>query len=248
MTATEFSTNQYDSAYPDGIDRHYWSRARNGIIRKQLQKAGIADKKILEIGCGRGVVLRGLRSAGIDCIGVELAPVSVPEDLHGVLHSGISYEDLDHDLVDSVEVVLLLDVIEHIEDEHAFMKKVLEFFPNLTHVVVTVPARTELWSNYDEHYGHFRRHTRKTLSAVAKQLGVTPLSIGYFFHALYIPARLLALMNLSRPTDIVPPKKGIATFLHAVISWYLRIERAVVPSFVPGTSIMGVFKSKKGSE
>jgi hypothetical protein len=46
--------------------------------------------------------------------------------------------------------ILLRDVVEHIEDAGTFLRDLLRAFPNARHVLIAVPARMELWSNYDE--------------------------------------------------------------------------------------------------
>ena len=57
-----------------------------------------------------------------------------------------------------VRTILLLDVIEHLEDPVAFLAELRSHFPALRHLLLTVPARQELFSNYDEFNGHFRRY------------------------------------------------------------------------------------------
>ena len=42
------------------------------------------------------------------------------------------------------DTILLLDVIEHIPDPAALLKRLSDGFPNLSHLIVTVPACQEL--------------------------------------------------------------------------------------------------------
>jgi hypothetical protein len=64
-----FDADKFREAYPDGIENNYWSVARNWII-----EAALPDKAhILEIGCGRGVVVSYLLSRGGNAWGSELA-------------------------------------------------------------------------------------------------------------------------------------------------------------------------------
>ena len=240
MTHTEFSNEQYSSAYPLGIERHYWSMARNAIIKDFLRQNKLEKKRMLEIGCGRGVVLRALRDDSFDCYGVELAPLTVPTGLTAYMHTGMSFEALDSELIDSIEAVLLFDVIEHIEDEKAFIKDILQTFPNLTHIVVTVPACPLLWSNYDTHYGHYRRYTYASLRAVMHEAGLATRSASYFFHALFIPARFLTFLKRERKTRLTVPE-GLSGLFHKIVALYFFIEYKFVPARMTGTSIIGIF-------
>ncbi|MFH0901544.1 MAG: hypothetical protein V2A73_13030, partial [Pseudomonadota bacterium] len=65
---TAFRDDQYEAAYPAGIERHYWHQYRNALIRCKLG-APTADRCILEIGCGRGHVVDYLRRHGYESWG-----------------------------------------------------------------------------------------------------------------------------------------------------------------------------------
>jgi SAM-dependent methyltransferase len=244
VSNTAFNENQLASAYPEGVDRHYWTLARNAIIADTLRKSGLQGMRMLEIGCGQGVVLRSLRSAGFDCYGVDVASTQPPNDLIEYLHYGVNFESLEKTFLESVEVVLLFDVIEHIEDDVSFIQKIRTTFPSLKYVVVTVPARIELWSNFDTHYGHFRRYSSKTLSDTIERGGMSMHHIQYFFHALYIPAWILARCRAERSTDIYSPR-GVTAIFHKLIAGYCYLEYLLFPATLPGTSIVAVLENRK---
>src|SRR5262245_37209792 len=79
MAATsEFDQEQFDHAYPAGIENNWWNVARNLVLDSELARArrsGLVSgsPRILEIGCGRGIVVQHLLSCGWDVWGVELA-------------------------------------------------------------------------------------------------------------------------------------------------------------------------------
>ncbi len=246
MAVTEFTSEQFASAYPDGIERHYWHAARNDAIAHLLDRTHLRGKRMLEVGCGRGIVLRALRDAGFACRGVELADVPVPPDLAELMHSGCGFEELDRLLAAPVEVVLLLDVIEHIEHPELFLARIRQAFPALTHLVVTVPARQELWSNYDEHYGHFLRYSISALHAVTRAAGFRPVHTTYAFHSLYLPAFALARVGIARRVTLAPPRAPWH-LLHRALAWYFRLEQALTPARIAGTSILSVLTVDTGA-
>ena len=78
--ATEFNQEQFDSIYPNGIENHYWNRARNILLKNILKKTG-AVKNILEVGCGKGIVTEYLLNNGFGINGIELAEVPINDNL-----------------------------------------------------------------------------------------------------------------------------------------------------------------------
>ncbi len=239
MSRTEFNEEQFLSIYPKGIERHYWTLARNTIIKQVIGTHGLKNKKILEIGCGRGIVVEFLRKSGIDCIGVELSPVHIEHALESFVKTGTDFRSLEKSVIDEIEVVMLFDVIEHIEHDKEFIESIKNTFPKLTHIVVTVPARKEVWSNYDEYNGHFRRYDRMMIRKLFYDLSMKEIENGYFFHALYIPARILLSIAKKRETTIHAPY-GLTVFVHALLARFFVLEYNMLPKRLYGTSLIYV--------
>ena len=108
---TEFSDDQFDQAYPDGIENHWWILARNRIITSVIKKFTGADAVVLDVGCGRGVVVKYLRDEGIDCTGVELARANPVLSVRDHVRVGIDAWDLSLAERMRYNTILLLDVI-----------------------------------------------------------------------------------------------------------------------------------------
>jgi hypothetical protein len=103
-----------------------------------------------------------------------------------------------------VDVVLLLDVIEHIEDEQAFLRW-MQTFPAITaqtQFVITVPAYQALWGSHDVALGHYRRYTRRLMRERLVPAGLAAHQQGYFFASLLLPRLLQVLRErLTKPRD-----------------------------------------------
>src|SRR5207253_376768 len=99
--------------------------------------------------------------------------------------------DLRADFAHRVTTLLLLDVLEHLESPAAFLDECLARFPRCRRVLITLPGRMELWSNYDTYYGHFLRYDRRTAARLLPAGGWQMRGCGYFFHGLYCPGLLL---------------------------------------------------------
>jgi hypothetical protein len=231
---TQYTEQQYEENYPPGIEQHFWHSARNAIIARTLSRTEMADSFLLEIGCGTGVVVSYLRRRGMRCIGCDLANFPVVDELRGVVFAITDFRDLPAGTRKSISGVLLCDVIEHLPDPTSFLFDVRNTFPALRRVLITVPARQELWSSWDNHYGHYRRYDRSTLCADLDRSGFRVLSAQYFFHTLYIP---MYLMRRRRPTRIEAPRWVLP---HLLIGAGLRLEHVLIPAWIPGTSLIAV--------
>ncbi|NNG17024.1 MAG: methyltransferase domain-containing protein [Gemmatimonadales bacterium] len=241
---TEFFSEQFDSAYPDGVEYHWWLLARSRIVASAVAAFAGPRSAVLEIGCGRGIVVTSLRDAGIDCSGVELAQVEPIDAAKEHVRVGIDAAALPDAERRRYDTILLLDVIEHLPEPSPFLQEFAGAFPNLSRVIVTVPARQELWSNYDEFYGHYRRYTPELLDALASELGWTLGRTSYFFHLVYLPAWLMIKLKRSRATRITPPR-GVGRLVHRLLSRAMVVDYYVFPRRLVGTSVLGCFTVEK---
>lgn len=237
MEGTEFSNEQFNRLYPDGIENHYWNHARNAIILKFLKKVGLDNKVILEIGGGRGIVTKYLHDKGISCQGVELAHVKAVKGTEEYFFTGTNAFTMAESLRNKIHVILLFDVIEHIENPVSFFDEVMCSFPGVRHIVVTVPARQELWTNYDDYNGHFRRYALEDLQALSPAT-YSFRKGGYFNHILYPVFLLYARFIRQRETTLHAPK-GFMIAVHRVLSLILQVDYRIMPDSWRGTSCIG---------
>jgi hypothetical protein len=235
--SSAFELDLYQQAYPDGYAKHYWHIARDRLVLDAVRRSTTAGSKCMEIGCGRGHFVTALREAGFDARGVELGRPDVFATAAPFVRTGVSVAGLPAAERDDVNCVLLLDVIEHIEDAVGFLREVRASFHGLTSLVVTAPARPEIWSNYDEHYGHFRRYTSDSLRREISDAGFQVVDVRYFFRALYLAA--LALARLGTKRGVVQATPRVAG-VHRTIASALLLETALLPKGVYGSSLLGV--------
>ena len=235
-TETHFSSDQRRLAYPAGYERHYWHLAKRAFVDGLL--ARFESGPILDVGCGDGIYAGHLRGLGYRAYGVDRGIGPEP----GLLFDG-ELANVPAAVAGSIRTVLLSDVIEHVEDERGLLEECRARLPALEHFVLTVPAREELWSSYDRHYGHFRRYSRAALERAVSRDGIRVVSSGYFFHLLYVPAWLLAQGD-ARPVAIDAPGRAAAP-LHRALGWLLAAESRWLPASWPGTSAFAVCSVQK---
>jgi hypothetical protein len=237
---SSFSDDQYEEAYPDGIEHHWWTATRNIIIKNTIKSLLIHPAPILEIGCGKGIVVEYLRNNGIDCDGVELADAQPLKSVEGHITTATDAVMLPENQKQKYQTILLLDVIEHLENPIDFLKALSVKFVNLSKIVITVPASQELWSNYDSYHGHYRRYSLEDLDDIASTLKWQVDSSRYFFHCVYLPAWILTKLNVDRKTDIRAPT-GVQRIFHKIIFYIMIIEDKISPRRLKGTSAIACF-------
>jgi SAM-dependent methyltransferase len=239
MSVSAFTKDQFNKIYPDGIGNHYWNHARNRIIGKVLSRHLLNRGRLVEIGCGRGVVLGYLRRRGMNCHGVELGDAEPLAGTREFVYTNTNAFELPEDTRKSMDAVLLFDVLEHLAEPLEFMLEIIKKFENARHLVVTVPARQELWTNYDAYNGHYKRYNLKDLENLSAP-GLQLSEAGYFNHLLYPVFWVYARFIKKRGTDIKAPS-GLLILIHRLLSVMLRADFAVFPSRLYGTSIIAVF-------
>ncbi len=240
---TQFNNEEFNFAYPAGIENHYWTISRNLLLIEAIEKAGLRDEAILEIGCGKGLVVAALRAHQMTCWGAELADVPPIQEAFDYVKSNTDATTLDSIFRNQIKVLMFLDVLEHIEDPVKFLETVLLFYPNAAHLIITVPARQEIWSNYDVFYRHYRRYNLDMVNQTIRQLNFKVRFSSYIFHFLYGGARLKFLFSKGRPVKINAPR-GFQKSLHRFIAWFLVMESRLLPRKLPGTSVFCVASKK----
>ncbi len=237
-TATEFGEHQFDAIYPEGVQNHYWTCARNKIIANTLKRRGCLSGRILEVGCGKGIVVEYLRKRGFAVKGVDIANIVPRSAVREHVRTGIDAASLPHEERITYDTLLLLDVLEHLPTPENFLKQLCQDFPNVKCIVATVPARMELFSNWDELNGHYRRYDRNSVKKLVMDAGGCPRKITYFFHSLWLPARLSLLLKGGRAAKINPPHRRIAISLHHMLGLFFYAEYFLFPDLLPGTSLI----------
>lgn len=232
-----FSSQQRNEAYPHGIGAHAWFQGRNRILYGKLPEQA-RQGVVLDIGCGPGITVAHLRSKKVDCHGCDLAHYE-PEDQRqaAYLHYETDALALPADFRNRVGTLLMLDVLEHLEHPKALLSDCLEAFPALGHMLITLPARTELWSDYDERYGHVARFDHRSILDLCAIPGIEVISSGYFFHSLYGVLRASGRGKAGQ--GMHPPG---SPFLHSVIGGLLHMEEKLLPSRLPGSSLYALLR------
>ena len=185
-------------SYPaDGNDLYfeieefsYWFAHRNRCIIELMRQFPPAGT-IYDIGGGNGFVSVGLQKAGFETVLVEVGTGAVnakKRGLKNVVQGTLAETGLAPGAMDAAGA---FDVVEHIQDDIAFLREIHCFLRPGGRFYCAVPAEKWLWSDEDVHAGHFRRYDKKSLTLVMEQAGFEVEFISGIFSWLVGPLFLL---------------------------------------------------------
>jgi len=148
--------------------------------------------RLLEIGCGAGALLYDLSSMGFSVEAVEIS--SRARDVATYINQNnshvIIHRHFHHDWNESFDYILVLEVLEHIEDDIGALREWCGCLKSGGYMLVSVPAHPKRWNATDQWAGHLRRYERAELESILEQAG---------FHVLHTECYGFPLANLIEP-------------------------------------------------
>lgn len=170
---------------PASTAGRFWTEPREHLVRR-LVRNRLPAESILVDACWRpGSPLATLAGTYpmLACIapGTEALPETVRWP-GPTVRAGLGRLPLADDSVDGV---LLLDVIERLDDDRAPLVEAGRALRSGGMVIVTAPAGPNLWSTHDERSGHRRRYTGDDLTALLRAAGLLPEAMHHFQCLLY---------------------------------------------------------------
>jgi hypothetical protein len=190
-TDTKFSVELQDWLF--GIeDGSWWFNYRSNVIISLLNRYFDKDKLIIDVGGGNGFTTSKAKNAGFNAALMEPSLVACRHAyMRGISDVFIGTMDDDGIMDDSIGQIMLLDVLEHIKDDKAFLNNIYNKLIVGGVMLITVPASMRLWSSEDVEVGHFRRYTKNNITELAQEVGFKVLYSNYFMEFLYLPILLV---------------------------------------------------------
>jgi 2-polyprenyl-3-methyl-5-hydroxy-6-metoxy-1,4-benzoquinol methylase len=221
---------------------NFWMKRRFDVARRMLDAAGLNGKKIVEVGCGHGLLQKQVEDwyrVPVDGIDLNLQALQKNVSRQGRLYFYNIFEKR-REFEGAYDVVLLFDVLEHIEDQDSFLEA-LKFLmkPNGT-LVISVPALRQLFSKYDLCAGHVRRYSLQALEQVLTAHRFTIRRSTYwgiwFTPLLWVRKYVLRFV---RKTDVI--RTGCTAPNRFLDNLFYRISRLEpLPQRLFGTSAMAL--------
>lgn len=204
------------------VRRHPWWQARTRLVVDLLDRLGVRPgARVLDAGCGWGVTFDALEARGDRVVGMDVARSAlerldrpgrrlIEADLTQPFPSGVG----------GFDVVLALDVIEHLDDDRAAIGRLAGLVVPGGFLIVSVPADPGLWSEFDAIQGHRRRYEFDTLRLAFDGSGLDVIRM--FAWGRWLRSAL----RLQRSRRRSPPN----TPAHEVYRSYLRLPPWPLPA------------------
>jgi SAM-dependent methyltransferase len=238
----EEAADWYDHAAAD----HFWFQWRLAVLLRLMKDLDLPTSvplRVLDVGCGTGVLrsqLEGATRWTVDGADLNLDALRAARPGRGTLHYYDVLEEREP-FVDSYDLVLLCDVLEHVSDTAPFLAATARHLRPGGVLLVNVPALPALYSAFDEAVGHLRRYTRQTLSRECEAPALQVLESRYW--GLTMVPLLLLRKHLVRAGrgDRSALREGIAPpgdRVHAALRTLMRIETALLHRPFLGSSVL----------
>ncbi len=218
------------------FQRHPWELSRWTFFTRLMKRAGLfaTTQRVLDVGSGDGWFLTELLRelpAGSSGVGWDLGYDAATFAALGLPKSD-TLRFTSSEPEGTFSVLLMLDVLEHVADDAAFLAARLE--RNLApgaHLLVSVPCWPFLYTSHDVALGHHRRYRPHEVCRLLTDAGLSIEQSGGLFHALTVPRALARLKEAMRPPQGDPQPTQLAwhagPYVTAAVSWALAADNRV---------------------
>jgi SAM-dependent methyltransferase len=163
------------------IGRHWYYRSKAAALRRMV--GGLAPRRILDVGAGSGFFSRHLlaETGALSALCVDIGYAADRDDNEGgkpvLYRRDIGPTDCD--------LVLMMDVLEHVDDDRGLLRHYAARVPSGAHFLVTVPAFRFLWSGHDVFLEHKRRYRLAEIEEAMRDAGLQVVRGSYYFGLIF---------------------------------------------------------------
>jgi putative flippase GtrA len=225
----------------ESMESSWWYRGRTKALFAALKRAGNGSSEAaLDYGAGYGGA-----SSFLGAIAKERYAYEPESDARAKAMTR-GYRDVfsteEEAFARTYNLIGLFDVLEHIEDDKAFLSRAQNALAAEGSLVLTVPAFMFLWSAHDVEHHHFRRYTVGSLKKLLESEGYSVAYASYWNCSLLLPAAVLRLLGNSGGGGLTPHP-----LLNALFTFVVSVEAAIL-RWIPlpfGLSIVMVARKAK---
>lgn len=238
-------------------ETYWWHVGRRNILSTVLKRfISTPVDTIVDVGCGTGADHALLKDFGKKVIGFDTSDDALTY-CRSRGWTSVSRIEADHPLPladHSVDLITLLDVVEHVERDTTLLRDVLRTLKPSGHAVITVPAYGWLWSEHDEALHHYRRYTLKRfmrqLTAVGFEVTLASYVIVFSFPIVVLFRALNGVKNIlsgktsvsSRETSYLRLPQILNALFTRILTWEGKLLRWI--RFPFGTSLLIVARPR----
>lgn len=182
---------------------NWWYKVRRKIINDLVRS--YADKKtirILDIGCGTGLMMKELEKHG-EVYGLDVSEVAVEyckrRNLNNISLGSVENIPFDDNYFD---VVIAMDILEHVENDEGAILEIQRVCKKKGVAIIFVPAFMFLWGITDTSSKHFRRYRKTELLEKIENKNFEILRTTYFNFLLFLPILLVRVIVRKLNIDV----------------------------------------------
>ena len=173
------------------INNHWYYTSKAKAMMKILNKTN--SRKILDVGAGSGFfskwLLKNTTTKEAWCVDTSYKSNLDKKENNKCIYYRKHIDKIDTDLV------LFMDVLEHVDDDVALLKSYISKVPKNTKFLITVPAFNFLWSEHDDFLDHKRRYSLRQIEEVLIKSGLVIETGVYFFGFVFPIAAILRFFS-----------------------------------------------------
>jgi SAM-dependent methyltransferase len=193
--------------------KHWWHIGKYAVVTQLLKKYTVGFPMLLEIGASFGTFARDCSKFAecyaldnhFDSIKIGNFKPSICGDAQKLPFKNESFD-----------LVVALDVLEHVEDDQACLKEGMRVLRPGGKILFMVPAYPVLWSDLDEISYHYRRYTPGMLKKLFFSIpDIEIVKFSHFNFFLFFPILLIRVVQriikkihkgISTESMSIPPK------------------------------------------
>ena len=185
QTATDlYTSGAYLEENPDWHAGESEWKAR--AIARMLDSHGIRPSSVADVGCGTGDVLALLQAtlpAGARLTGYDIAPKAIELAQHKA-NDALSFEVGMPDDSDTFDLMLILDVIEHLEDGEGWLRSIRgKAAYTILHLPLDLTVhrviRPKALNDIRRRYGHLHFYNREVALSIVRTAGFEIVDSAY---------------------------------------------------------------------
>lgn len=150
---------------------------RNSRIIQEITTR-IRSGKILDFGCGSGIMLARLAQTGAyTLVGIDISPANIRyikrkyDNYPNMTAQVGSFTSLSE--FSNLAAIICGETLEHMQNDVAVVKHFARALAPGGYVVVSVPAHQSRWTDIDVYAGHYRRYSKEQLAQLFLDQGFT---------------------------------------------------------------------------
>lgn len=226
---------------------YFWFEGRilwiKSLISRYFDRSQVSTLSLADLGCGTGQVAKILNDEfsfkKVVLVDGHSYPIASWKDSQVCRLKQNLEEDLHFE--EKVDLITCLDVLEHLKNDENFLKNVRKQLSQNGKLLLTVPAFSFLFSDWDKQWGHFRRYRIRDLKKTLQESGFS-IEFSSYAWSFLLPAALLRLLSKHSHQEF----PSVSKFVNGCLLTACRVEIALSRWFrIPlGTSVIVVAKPR----